>query len=682
MVSTGIVLTIVFGSLGVILAIFIPAFSYYLKYKEKLHQLGLFIPAKSLREKYDDKTRCPTSFVQKLLSVDPEMREEFVHFTGREDKLLEKLKQKKLKIISGEKSRGISITAEAGVGKTRTSLEVIRELVRTDPFYKKVLLLLFHPGSNIEKFRIHRKLFIRKYPFLFLFFDDIDKYAQNPYLSELINDLRRVSKHTLLLCTYRTEGWERIKDSEYSRRIQSLFPETVTIPKLNSAQGKVLADCFEDIDFPLHFGGTATEVVLGKDRKIEEYTKFAPKSTSEPNGQKILWALKLLNQAIIFSPTIKCVKLTAINVLNFQGEWMEAYQKIRNAKFLTELKGGTIYVSDYIIENVVTNYPPYKTPEAIKSHFIDKFSLLQQIFFEESMWDELFRLSIAFNRYNELSLSLKCFPKEEVVNILTRHQQTRYYFFRGIVFSLFKKYTDALKDYSKAIELDPKLAQAYNNRGFTYAELDKPSEALKDYSKAIELDPEDAQTYNNRGLTYSKLDKHTEALEYYDRAIELDPKLAQAYNNRGVTYTKLDKPSDALKDYNKAIELDPKLAQAYNNRGVTYTKLDKPSEALKDYSKAIELDPENAQTYYNRGKTYAKSDKHTEALEDYNSAWESRKFLPDIGEWILIASMELLISLSPPPLKPLSLWCQRSREFYDYYSSETKTLIEKVCSPL
>ncbi|MBA7532814.1 Photosystem I assembly protein Ycf3 [subsurface metagenome] len=648
MVSTGIILTIVFGSLGVILTIFIPVFSYYWKYKEKLHQLGLFIPAKSLREKFDNTTRCPTSFVKKFLSVDPEMREEFVHFTSREEELLEKLKQKKLKIISGEKSRGISITAEAGVGKTRTSLEVIRELVRTDPFYKKVLLLFFHPGSNIEKFRIHRKLFIRKYPFLFLFFDDIDKYAQNPYLSELIYDLRRVSKHTLLLCTYRTEEWERIKDSEYSRIIQSLFPETVTIPKLDPDQGKVLADCFDDRDFPLHFGGTAAEVVLGKDRKIEEYTKFAPKSTSEPNAQKILWALKLLNQASIFSPTIECVKLTAIKVLDFQGEWMEAYQKIRNAKFLTELKGGTIYVSDYIIENVVTNYPPYDNPDANQRHFIDKFSILQKFFFEESMWDELFRLSRAFNRYNEFILALKCFPEEKVVNILTRHQQTEYFFFRGIVYSLLKKYSNALKDYTKAIELIPEYAHAYYNRGNVYDKLDKHTEALEDYAKAIELDPEDAQAYNNRGNTYYKLDKHTEALEEYSKAIELDSKYAQAYYNRGVTYDELDKHTDALEDYSKAIELDPEYAQAYYNRGNTYYKLDKPSDAL----------------------------------EDYNSAWKLRKFLPDSGERIPISSMELLVSLSPPPLNSLSLWCQRSREFYDYYSSETKTLIEKVCSPL
>jgi Flp pilus assembly protein TadD len=45
----------------------------------------------------------------------------------------------------------------------------------------------------------------------------------------------------------------------------------------------------------------------------------------------------------------------------------------------------------------------------------------------------------------------------------------------------------AIEDFSKAIELAPKLAQAYFDRGLAYAKLGKRDLADKDQQKAKEL---------------------------------------------------------------------------------------------------------------------------------------------------------------------------------------------------
>ena len=58
-----------------------------------------------------------------------------------------------------------------------------------------------------------------------------------------------------------------------------------------------------------------------------------------------------------------------------------------------------------------------------------------------------------------------------------------------------KQYTEAIADYDKAIELDPKLAPAYMNRGVAKYNLKQYSEAIADYDKAIELDPDYAPAY-------------------------------------------------------------------------------------------------------------------------------------------------------------------------------------------
>jgi Flp pilus assembly protein TadD len=145
------------------------------------------------------------------------------------------------------------------------------------------------------------------------------------------------------------------------------------------------------------------------------------------------------------------------------------------------------------------------------------------------------------------------------------------------------------------------LAVSYNNRGTAYDEFKKHEKAIKDYSKAIELNLEYAVTYNNRGNAYYELKNHEKAIEDYNKAIELNPEYATAYYNRGNAYGKLKKHEKAIEDYNKAIELNLEYAAAYNNRGNAYGELKKHEEAIEDYNKAIELNPRDAKAYANRG---------------------------------------------------------------------------------
>ncbi len=174
--------------------------------------------------------------------------------------------------------------------------------------------------------------------------------------------------------------------------------------------------------------------------------------------------------------------------------------------------------------------------------------------------------------------------------------------------------------YTKAIELDPTLAVAYNNRGNAKAALGQHEAALADYDRAIELNPTYATAYYNRGNTKHALGQHEAALADYDRAIELNPTYATAYSNRGNTKAALGQHEAALADYDRAIELNPTLATAYYNRGNTKHALGQHEAALADYDRAIELNPTYATAYYNRGNTKESLGRITEAREDYQEA--------------------------------------------------------------
>ena len=169
------------------------------------------------------------------------------------------------------------------------------------------------------------------------------------------------------------------------------------------------------------------------------------------------------------------------------------------------------------------------------------------------------------------------------------------WFEKGYKSGMSGNYTDAAKAFSKAIELNPKLADAYYNRGTAYSNIGNYQQAIKDYSKAIELNPQLAEAYNNRGTAYGKLGNQQQAINDYNKAIELNPQDADAYFNRGNAYGKLGNHQQAIKDYSKAIELNPQDADAYYNRGNAYAKLGNAQRAFENLKIAARLGHKGSQ---------------------------------------------------------------------------------------
>ena len=54
-------------------------------------------------------------------------------------------------------------------------------------------------------------------------------------------------------------------------------------------------------------------------------------------------------------------------------------------------------------------------------------------------------------------------------------------------------FDDAIDDYTKAIELDPRLAAAWFNRGTVLYRLGLFEEGLRDLKKSVELDPKNPE---------------------------------------------------------------------------------------------------------------------------------------------------------------------------------------------
>ena len=152
----------------------------------------------------------------------------------------------------------------------------------------------------------------------------------------------------------------------------------------------------------------------------------------------------------------------------------------------------------------------------------------------------------------------------------------------------------AISDYTKAIEIDPKLANAYINRGLAKSNLKDYKGALKDFDKAIELKPTDFIFYKFRGRLNSRLEDYEGALYDFNKALDINPKGFELYKDRGDIKISLQNYKGAVSDYTKALKNDPTNSSLYLQRAVAYISEGKQepistNDAISDLTQAIEF---------------------------------------------------------------------------------------------
>ncbi len=179
------------------------------------------------------------------------------------------------------------------------------------------------------------------------------------------------------------------------------------------------------------------------------------------------------------------------------------------------------------------------------------------------------------------------------------------YFLRGKIYMLEKKYRDAEKDFSKIIELDSiNFPDAFLQRGVAQVELNNYENAVIDFTKYIQINPKSTVAYIFRGVIKMRFQENESAVYDITKAIKLSPQNEMTdflYHSRGVLKYRLIDYKSSIIDFNEAIRINPKYAEAYFNRGEAKEKLGLKEEAKKDFLKAKQLgyvEKKSLQWYY------------------------------------------------------------------------------------
>jgi tetratricopeptide (TPR) repeat protein len=143
-----------------------------------------------------------------------------------------------------------------------------------------------------------------------------------------------------------------------------------------------------------------------------------------------------------------------------------------------------------------------------------------------------------------------------------RRQKANDYNDRGVMLFHRRELAAAEAEFSKALDVRPDFAEAFNNLGLTLSDLGKREEAVESFKKAIDLAPDAPEAYNNLGCLYRVKKDYQQAVEFFNQAIAKREDYSLAYYNLGTAYEELEKFDLAIKAWEKVLTLQPTHEEA------------------------------------------------------------------------------------------------------------------------
>ncbi|MBI4384268.1 MAG: tetratricopeptide repeat protein [Nitrospinae bacterium] len=113
------------------------------------------------------------------------------------------------------------------------------------------------------------------------------------------------------------------------------------------------------------------------------------------------------------------------------------------------------------------------------------------------------------------------------------------------------------------------------------SEQEKWAEAVPEFQRAANQDPKNAMTWANLGVALSRVDQHKDALLAYETAANLGYDNAPFRYNRGLSFARINLLEEAERELKIALDKDPRMAKAEYDLGIVYKLMGRPDAAME-----------------------------------------------------------------------------------------------------
>ena len=202
------------------------------------------------------------------------------------------------------------------------------------------------------------------------------------------------------------------------------------------------------------------------------------------------------------------------------------------------------------------------------------------------------------------------------------------YLQRADAMFLIHDFETAGENYTKALQLQADLVEAFFGRGLALARAGRIKEGITDLDIYITRRPNSSLAYTKRGVRYLWISEYERAKSDLEKAIALDATNAEAHDDLGVVYAQRKDYVTAAAHFATAISLEPSYQKAWHNMAVVGFISGNDIAALGYVNKSLQLAPQARSSMLLKSQILSALGRLEEAAEVKDEA----DFLPE-GNW-------------------------------------------------
>jgi serine/threonine-protein kinase len=160
---------------------------------------------------------------------------------------------------------------------------------------------------------------------------------------------------------------------------------------------------------------------------------------------------------------------------------------------------------------------------------------------------------------------------------------------------------EAASDLRRALDRDPRSADALRELGRAEASLGRADEAEAAYRRALALRPSDWAAHNYLGALLVASGRLDEAAAEFRRVTELVPDNPRGFTNLGVVALRRGRPEEAEAAYRRSVDVRPSPA-GFNNLGTALFHQGRYEAAAAAFEEAVRLNDRDHGPWLNTGR--------------------------------------------------------------------------------
>ena len=240
-----------------------------------------------------------------------------------------------------------------------------------------------------------------------------------------------------------------------------------------------------------------------------------------------------------------------------------------------------------------------------------------------------------FKRWKESTPEVED-PLWEAVKAL--QSRGRHHFYEGVGRQARGDLKEAVAQYERALEAEPKLWEAHSNLLAIYVSLGQWSKGEEHYHAAVKINPDRWETHHNYGILLGAQGRHPEAAVAFRKALDINPFSVDAHNSLAETLAVQGDFEGAIRQGRIALENEPNSRRAHFILGRIRISQGKNSEAIDHFLTTVTVEDERTPVLmFNLAEAYSRSGNREKAVYYLR---EARQRAASLGQTRLVADIE------------------------------------------